>query len=83
MVQVTFKCTRWLDDQVLLNGWAAGGLSEAPQDQFESCSLAINLAAELGYYGLKPAVRPCWPGRACRLPIPQLPSPCCCMTCCS
>lgn len=57
-VQVTYKRTRWLDDQVLLSGFAAGGLTEVPREAFHSCSLAITLALELGHLGLKPEVCP-------------------------
>lgn len=57
-VQVTFKETDFLKDQVLLNGFAAGGLSEVPQDGFRSASFSNMVASELGMFGLRPEARP-------------------------
>ena len=43
-MQVTYKSTQLLDDQVLVKGFAAGGLSDMPREAFDSCSMAQTLA---------------------------------------
>lgn len=55
-VQVYYKATDYLEDQVLVSGFAAGGLSEVPREQFRTCSLATMLTQELGTFGLRPEV---------------------------
>ena len=40
---MAYKKTDWLDDQVLVTGFAAGGLTEVPQEQFRTCSMAVTL----------------------------------------
>ena len=52
-----FKSTDFLEDQVLVSGFAAGGLSEVPKEHFRTCSLASMLTQELGTFGLRPEVR--------------------------
>ena len=54
---MAYKRTDWLDDQVLVTGFAAGGLTEVPQEQFRTCSMAVTLATELGPFGIKTQVR--------------------------
>jgi hypothetical protein len=53
---VYYKATDLLDDQILLGGMAAGGLSEVPRENWRSASLGVLLAQEQGLYGLKPEV---------------------------
>jgi len=50
------KHTKLLEDQVLLTGFACGGLTEVPQGEFRSASLASVIAGELGVFGVRPAV---------------------------
>ena len=57
LLQVAYKRTDWLDDQILVTGFAAGGLTEVPQEQFRTCSMAVTLATELGPFGIKTQVR--------------------------
>ena len=54
--QVVYKQTDLLDDQILLEGFANGGLTEVSREHFRSCSLATQMAYELGFLGLKPEV---------------------------
>lgn len=54
---MAFKCTDFLRDQVLLGGFAAGGLSQVPREQFRSCSFSTVVAGELGMFGVPPEVR--------------------------
>ena len=53
---VCYKATDHFDDQVLINAFAYGGLSEASRTDFRSCSLSSILVTELGPYGHKPAL---------------------------
>ena len=55
--QVYYKCTDLLDDQVLLSGLAVGALTQVPQREWRSASLATLLAQEQGLFGLKPEAR--------------------------
>lgn len=43
-------------DQVLLTGFAPGGLTEVPEADFKTCSMGNTLAQELGPFGFKPEV---------------------------
>ena len=52
--QVTYKATKFLDDQVLVKAFAPGGLSDVPRQDFHACSMANMLAEELGQFGMKP-----------------------------
>ena len=54
--QVTYKRTDFLHDQVLLSGFAAGGLTEVPQPQHRTAAFANTIAGELGMFGLRPEV---------------------------
>ena len=53
-MQVTYKATQFLDDQVLVKGFALGGLSDVPRQDFPACSMSHTLAEELGQFGLRP-----------------------------
>ncbi|KAK9820030.1 hypothetical protein WJX72_005269 [[Myrmecia] bisecta] len=53
-MKVCYKVTDYLEDQVMLSGFAAGGLSEVDRAVFRSCSLATTLAQEMGLFGVKP-----------------------------
>jgi hypothetical protein len=55
-LQVCYKCTDFLEDQVLLSGIAPGGLSDVPEAEFRTVSFACHLAQEQGLFGLKPEV---------------------------
>ena len=56
-MQVCYKCTEFMGDQVLVNAFATGGLSNVPRDCFKACNLASRLASELGQFGHPPEVR--------------------------
>lgn len=62
-----YKKADFLADQVLLTGFAPGGLTEVPQEDFKTCSMGNTLAQELGPFGFKPEVA--------RLPPPRPPPP--------
>jgi predicted Zn-dependent peptidase len=53
-LKVAYKQTAYLDDQVLISGWATGGLSEVGKKRFHNCSCASMLAGEVGVFGFKP-----------------------------
>ena len=55
-VQVCYKVTDLLDDQILLTGLAAGGLTEVPMSKYRTASFGVTLAMEMGLFGLKPEV---------------------------
>ncbi|KAF9615719.1 hypothetical protein IFM89_026134 [Coptis chinensis] len=55
-MRVCYKCTDFLDDQVLFSGFTYGGLSEVPEDEHFSCSMASTIAGEIGVFGYKPTV---------------------------
>ena len=55
-LQVCYKKTDFLGDQVLLSGFAPGGLTEVPPATFKTCSMGNTLAQELGPFGFKPEV---------------------------
>ncbi|KAF5184288.1 Zinc protease pqql-like [Thalictrum thalictroides] len=55
-MKVCYKCTDFLDDQVLFTGFAYGGLSEVPEDEHYSCSMASTIAGEIGVFGYKPSL---------------------------
>jgi hypothetical protein len=42
--------------QVLLSGYAYGGLSEVAESDFLSCSMGSTIAGEIGAFGHKPSV---------------------------
>ncbi len=51
-----YKVTEFMDDQILMTGFAPGGLSQAPQSFFRTASLSAPLAQEQGIFGIKPEV---------------------------
>ncbi|GBG85044.1 hypothetical protein CBR_g39508 [Chara braunii] len=55
-MKVCLKCTDFSDDQVLINGYAYGGLSNVPESDFHSCSMSTTIAGEIGVFGFKPDV---------------------------
>ncbi len=55
-VQVCYKCTDLLDDQILCTGLAPGGLTEVGQDEYRTASFGATLAQEMGLFGIKPEV---------------------------
>ena len=55
-MQVCYKKTDFLGDQVLLTAFAPGGLTEAEEADFKTYSMANTLAQELGPFGFKPEV---------------------------
>ncbi|XP_057968681.1 zinc protease PQQL-like isoform X2 [Malania oleifera] len=55
-MQVCYKCTDFLDDQVLFTGFSYGGLSELSEDEYFSCSMGSTIAGEIGVFGYKPSV---------------------------
>eukprot|EP00899_Mesostigma_viride_P018829 jgi/Mesvir1/26948/Mv20668-RA.1 len=55
-MRVCYKKTDFLDDQLLMRGFAYGGLSELPEEEFRSAAMAASIAGEMGIFGFKPAV---------------------------
>jgi hypothetical protein len=53
-MRVAFRHSDLLEDQILLSGFAPGGLSEEPLDSFRNASLGCMLAEEMGMFGFKP-----------------------------
>lgn len=53
-MRVAFKESSHMRDEVLLTGFAAGGLSEEGPQRFLHCSLARVVANQLGVFGLRP-----------------------------
>lgn len=58
-MRVAYKRTDFLDDQILLSGFAHGGLSEVPPERggrYPSAACAVLLASEAGFFGHAPEV---------------------------
>ncbi|XP_077210657.1 insulinase (Peptidase family M16) protein [Tasmannia lanceolata] len=55
-MRVCYKCTDFLDDQVLFTGFSYGGLSELPESDYFSCSMGSTIAGEIGVFGYRPSV---------------------------
>ncbi|XP_008797884.1 zinc protease PQQL-like isoform X1 [Phoenix dactylifera] len=55
-MRICYKCTDFLDDQVIFTGFAYGGLSELSEDEYISCSMGSTISGEIGVYGYKPSV---------------------------
>lgn len=55
-MRVSYKCTDFLDDQVLFTGFSYGGLSELPESEYFSCSMGSTIAGEIGVFGYRPSV---------------------------
>ncbi|XP_065849756.1 zinc protease PQQL-like isoform X2 [Euphorbia lathyris] len=55
-LRVCYKCTDFLDDQVLFTGFSYGGLSEIPESDYFSCSMGSTIAGEIGVFGYRPSV---------------------------
>ena len=59
LAQVFYKATELMNDQILMTGFAPGGLSQVPQSFFRTASLSAPLAQEQGIFGIKPEVLAC------------------------
>ncbi|XP_020265173.1 zinc protease PQQL-like isoform X2 [Asparagus officinalis] len=55
-MKICYKCTDFLDDQIIFTGFAYGGLSELSEDEYMSCSMGSTIAGEIGAFGYKPSV---------------------------
>ena len=55
-MRICFKSTPHMNDEVLITGFAFGGLSEVPVDLLNSACMARSIAGELGMFGFKPIV---------------------------
>ncbi|XP_010667309.2 zinc protease PQQL-like isoform X1 [Beta vulgaris subsp. vulgaris] len=55
-MRVCYKCTDFLDDQVLISGYSYGGLSELSETDYFSCSMGSTIAGEIGIFGHKPSL---------------------------
>ncbi|CAI0628468.1 unnamed protein product, partial [Linum tenue] len=53
-MRVCYKCTDFLDDQILFTGFSYGGLSEIPESDYFSCSMGSTIAGEIGVFGYRP-----------------------------
>ena len=40
----------------MFTGYAYGGLSELPEDEYFSCSMSSTIAGEIGIFGYRPSV---------------------------
>lgn len=56
-LQVVYKATELMDDQIMVTGFAPGSLSQVPQSFFRTASFSAPLAQEQGIFGIKPEVR--------------------------
>ncbi|CAI5966630.1 unnamed protein product [Closterium sp. NIES-65] len=55
-MRVAVKCTDFLDDQILISGYAYGGLSEVSEADYYTAAMAQSIAGEAGIFGHPPAV---------------------------
>ncbi|KAI4380729.1 hypothetical protein MLD38_006890 [Melastoma candidum] len=55
-MRICYKCTDFLDDQVLFSGFSYGGLSEISENNYFSCSMGSTIAGEIGIFGYSPSV---------------------------
>ncbi|RAL37126.1 hypothetical protein DM860_004048 [Cuscuta australis] len=55
-MRVCYKCTDFLDDQVLFSGFSYGGLSELPESEYFSCKMSSTIAGEFGAFGYRPSI---------------------------
>ncbi|XP_044463820.1 zinc protease PQQL-like isoform X2 [Mangifera indica] len=55
-MRVCYKCTDFLNDQVLFTGFSYGGLSELPESEYFSCSMGSTIAGEISVFGHRPSV---------------------------
>ncbi|KAK3161034.1 hypothetical protein QOZ80_1BG0070790 [Eleusine coracana subsp. coracana] len=55
-MRICYKCTDFLDDQVVFTGFAYGGLSELTEAEYMSCSMGSTIAGEIGTFGYRPSV---------------------------
>ena len=55
LVQISYKCTDFCDDEVLFFGIAHGGRTELSPDKAPSALMAVTVAEELGVFGIKPS----------------------------
>ncbi|KAL6558843.1 hypothetical protein OROMI_019193 [Orobanche minor] len=55
-MRVCYKCTDFLDDQVLFMGYSYGGLSELEECEYFSCSMGPAIAGRIGLFGHRPSV---------------------------
>ncbi|KAG0485075.1 hypothetical protein HPP92_009154 [Vanilla planifolia] len=55
-IRICYKCTNFLDDQIIFTGFAYGGLSELCEDEYISCSMGSNISGEIGVFGYKPSI---------------------------
>ncbi|CAA6666109.1 unnamed protein product [Spirodela intermedia] len=55
-IKICYKCTDFLDDQVVFTGFSYGGLSELSESDYVSCSMGPTIAGEIGVFGYKPSV---------------------------
>ncbi|XP_078431997.1 insulinase (Peptidase family M16) protein [Wolffia australiana] len=55
-MRICYKCTDFLDDQVVFTGFSYGGLSELSESDYVSCSMGPTIGGEIGVFGYKPSV---------------------------
>jgi hypothetical protein len=55
-MRVCFKSTEFLDDEIMLSGFAFGCLSEIPPDLYHTACMAQPISNHLGIFGFKPVV---------------------------
>lgn len=53
-MKITIKKTPFQDDQILMSGYAVGGLSDEPLNSIRLASMAATLASEIGIFGHDP-----------------------------
>ncbi|XP_073298175.1 zinc protease PQQL-like [Primulina huaijiensis] len=55
-MHICYKCTDFLDDEILFTGFSYGGLSELQECEYFSCSMGPTIAGEIGVFGYRPSV---------------------------
>ncbi|KAG0559726.1 hypothetical protein KC19_10G125800 [Ceratodon purpureus] len=55
-MRVCYKCTDFNDDEILIRGFAYGGISEVDEKDHYTCKMGRPIAREIGEYGHKPTV---------------------------
>lgn len=55
-MRVCYKCTEFNDDEILVRGFAYGGISEIDENDHYTCKMGRSFASEIGIYGHKPQI---------------------------
>ncbi|GLT32236.1 hypothetical protein SLA2020_069160 [Shorea laevis] len=55
-MKVCYKCTDFLNDQIIFSGFSYGGLSELSESEYLSSKMGSSFAEEIGVFGHKPSI---------------------------